>query len=82
MKRTQKKIIRKNFGHVPVVIQEDEAGGYWASCPVFQGCYSQGETLDEALRNIREAILLCQEEESAHVHAHAGRNISLHFVDL
>jgi len=32
------------------------------SCPSLPGCYTQGETIDEALENIKEAILLCLED--------------------
>lgn len=39
-----------------VIIEPDETGGYVVSCPSLPGCHSQGETLDEALDNIREAI--------------------------
>ena len=36
-----------------VMIEPDEeSGGYVVSCPSLQGCYSQGETLDEAISNI------------------------------
>ncbi len=42
---------------LPVVIQKDEAG-YVASCPELQGCYSQGDTYEEVLENIRDAIRL------------------------
>lgn len=42
----------------PVIIEED-SGGYVISCPVFEGCYSQGDTIDEALENIKETIELC-----------------------
>lgn len=41
-----------------VIIEADEAGGYTVSCPSLPGCHSQGETIDEALANIREAIEL------------------------
>ncbi len=41
-----------------VVILEDETGGYIALAPTLPGCHTQGETLDEAARNIREAIEL------------------------
>jgi len=45
-----------------VVIEPDpEDGGYIASCPALPGCHSQGETLAEARRNIRDAIRLCLE---------------------
>jgi predicted RNase H-like HicB family nuclease len=39
-----------------VVIHEEPEGGYWAEVPALPGCYSQGETVDELLANIREAI--------------------------
>ena len=38
-----------------VLLQPEEEGGYSVSVPALPGCYSQGETLDEALANIREA---------------------------
>ena len=45
-----------------VLLEPDETGGYVVSCPSLQGCYSQGETIEEALANIREAIELCLDE--------------------
>lgn len=40
-----------------VVIKEDlEDGGYNVSCPALQGCHSQGDTIEDALKNIKEAI--------------------------
>jgi predicted RNase H-like HicB family nuclease len=39
-----------------VIIEPDETGGYVISCPSLPGCHSQGETIDEALANIRDAI--------------------------
>ncbi len=39
-----------------VVIHVEPAGGYWGEVPALPGCYSQGETVDELLKNLREAI--------------------------
>lgn len=39
------------------IVHEDPSGGYWAEVPALPGCYSQGETMDEVLTNIREAAL-------------------------
>ena len=39
-----------------VMIHEAEEGGYWAEVPALPGCFSQGESMDEMLANIREAI--------------------------
>ena len=48
--------------HLKVVIEEDEeAGGYIVCCPALPGCFSQGDTTDEALENIKEAIQACLE---------------------
>lgn len=40
-----------------VILEPEEVGGYSVVCPALPGCASQGETLEEALANIREAIL-------------------------
>jgi len=42
---------------VPVVIEKD-ADGFFAFCPELQGCYAQGRSYEEALRNIRDAVRL------------------------
>ena len=39
-----------------VVIEQDEAGYYVAEVPALPGCYSQGETQEAAIDNIKEAI--------------------------
>lgn len=41
-----------------VVLEREEGGGYHAFCPALKGCHSQGDTFDEAVENIREAISL------------------------
>ena len=41
---------------------DEEVGGYVVTCPSLPGCYSQGDTIEDALANIREAILLCLED--------------------
>ena len=43
---------------LPILIEQDEDGIYVASCPILQGCYSQGDTYEEAVENIKEAIEL------------------------
>ena len=42
-----------------VIIHEAEEGGYWAEVPSIPGCATQGETVDELLRNIYEAVEGC-----------------------
>ena len=48
---------------IPVFTERGEDGFYIAECPIFEGCYSQGKTIDEALRNIREVISLILEDK-------------------
>jgi len=42
-----------------VVVHEAEEGGYWAEVPYIPGCVTQGETFDELLSNIYEAVEGC-----------------------
>ena len=42
-----------------VVIHEAEEGGFWAEVPAIQGCVTQGETFEELLKNLYEAIEGC-----------------------
>lgn len=42
-----------------IVVHEAEEGGYWAEVPAIPGCASQGETMDELLANMRDAIEGC-----------------------
>ena len=44
-----------------VTIDRDEDGIWIVECPAIPGCISQGDTKEEALANIREAIALCLE---------------------
>lgn len=50
---------------LPVVLIPDEDGGYVVECPVIPGCISQGDTREEALANIKDAIALCLENRAA-----------------
>ena len=48
---------------VGVIIEKDE-DGYYAFCPELDGCQSQGDTFEEAMSNIKEAIQLYLESLS------------------
>ena len=78
MKTTSKKI-----HPFPVIVQEDESGGFWVSCPALEGCYSQGETIDKALANMQEAILLTLEDlPIKKQRALSEKQVSLHLVGV
>jgi len=49
---------------LPIVIEAD-SDGYFVSCPSLEGCYSQGDSYEEAVRNIRDAIRLHIEDRLA-----------------
>ncbi|GDY00057.1 hypothetical protein LBMAG48_24600 [Phycisphaerae bacterium] len=49
----------------PVVMIPQPEGGYFVQCPTLPGCFSQGETVEECLTNIREAIELTIEDLQA-----------------
>ena len=42
---------------LPIIVESDQ-DGYFVTCPTLQGCYSQGETYEEAIANIKDAIRL------------------------
>jgi predicted RNase H-like HicB family nuclease len=42
-----------------VVVHKAEEGGFWAEVPSIPGCVSQGETMEEVISNVHEAIEGC-----------------------
>ena len=51
-------MIKKNIYNLTVVIEQDETGSFLAICPALQGCYTEGETVEEAIKFIKDAIRL------------------------
>jgi predicted RNase H-like HicB family nuclease len=60
---SQYNILMKHYT-LPIIVERD-AEGFYVSCPPLQGCYSQGDTNDEALSNIKDAIRLHLEDRQA-----------------
>lgn len=69
---------------LPLVIEKDEDGFYIVECPLLGGCYSQGKTLDEALQNIQEVIVLLAEEEEVQetIKNYMPQEISFHTIAI
>ncbi len=44
---------------VKVVVHQADEGGYWAEVPAIPGCATQGETFEELLKNLYEAVEGC-----------------------
>ncbi len=71
----------KNY-RFSVIVEKDE-NGYFASCNELQGCYSQGETYEEIIENIKDAIQLHIEDRiDAGEEVYQAQNVSLTMVDL
>ncbi|OGQ94193.1 MAG: hypothetical protein A2521_05890 [Deltaproteobacteria bacterium RIFOXYD12_FULL_57_12] len=49
--------------HFPVIIEQDGDGVYIVECPILKGCRSYGHTIDEAMKNIGEAIAVSVEDD-------------------
>jgi len=49
-----------------VIFEREPEGGYVVHCPALSGCHSQGDTLDEAQENIKEAITVYLESLADH----------------
>lgn len=71
----------RNF---PVFVEKDEDGFYVIECPIFRGCYTQGKSLDQALKNIREVIeLLLEEKENQEIaELYQPKELSLHTISI
>jgi predicted RNase H-like HicB family nuclease len=44
---------------IKVVVHEAEEGGFWAEVPAIPGCATEGDTMDDLIRNLHEAIEGC-----------------------
>ncbi len=49
-----------------IILEKEDEGGYHAFCPALPGCHTQGDTYEETLENIEDAIKLYIESLKAH----------------
>ena len=52
--------------HYTIILERQADGSFHAFCPTLKGCHSQGDSLEEAIDNIREAIQAYLESVKAH----------------
>ena len=65
-----------------VVVEKDQEG-YFAYCPALQGCYTQGDTYEKAIQNIKDAIRLHLEDRKAtHQDLPSQESISVATLEL
>jgi predicted RNase H-like HicB family nuclease len=66
---------------LPIVIEGD-ADGYFVSCPALEGCYSQGDTYEEAVENIKDAVRLHIEDRLADGEEIPQVSVSLSTIEI
>lgn len=60
---------------IKIIIHEAEEGGYWAEVPAIPGCATQGETFEELLKNLYEAIEGCLSVDIEAIETNEGDRI-------
>ena len=68
--------------HFTVILEREDEGGYHAFCPALRGCHTQGDTLDEAIANIGEAIETYLESLRTHGESLPIENILIKPVEV
>ena len=67
---------------LPIIIERD-ADGFFVSCPSLDGCYSEGDTYDQAVSNIKDAIKLhLEDRQSDHEELAEPKSFSLSPVEV
>jgi predicted RNase H-like HicB family nuclease len=56
---------RSSIVKIKIVVHEAEEGGFWAEVPAIPGCATQGDSMEELMENLREAIEGCLSIEVA-----------------
>jgi predicted RNase H-like HicB family nuclease len=56
----------ETYYNYTAIIEKEDEGGFYAFCPVLRGCHTQGDTFDEAVDNIKDAIRLYIQSLIAH----------------
>ncbi len=82
---TKQELLTKYQGLcLPLFVEKDEDEFYIVECPVLEGCYTQGKTIDEALKNIREVIeLILKEKKNQEIlKDYHPKELSLHTITL
>lgn len=65
------------------VVVEKDRDGYFAYCPALQGCYTQGDTYEEAIQNVKNAIRLhLADRKTTHQDLPSTESISVTTLEL
>ena len=60
---------------IKVIVHPAEEGGFWAEVPAIPGCATQGETVEELLQNVREAVEGCLSVDVSRIPTHANDQV-------
>lgn len=76
----------KKFKNIqlPIIVEKGQDGFYIVECPILEGCFTQGKTIDEALKNIRDVIelILPEEKNMAILEDYRPKELSFHTITL
>lgn len=69
---------------LPLIVEKGIDGFYIIECPILEGCFTQGKTIDEALKNIREVIelILPEKENQDILKDYHPQELSFHTITL
>ena len=69
---------------IKVLIHEENKDGYWAEVPSLPGCYTQADTMEELIPNIREAVVgyLKVREEEEEKKIRKSRNVKYRILKM
>ncbi len=62
---------------IKVIVHDAEEGGYWAEVPAIPGCATEGETFEELLKNLYEAVEGCLSVDVKEPAAKQGRVLEI-----
>lgn len=62
---------------ITVIVHEAEEGGYWAEVPAIPGCATQGETFEELLENLYEAVEACLSVDTEEIEAESAKVLEI-----
>jgi len=67
--------------NMPVVVEKDK-DGFFAYCPSLQGCYTQGISYEDVLKNIKDVIKLCVFDDKSYGKFSTSSELSLTSVEV
>ncbi len=82
--KKQKSVIKYKGLTLPLIVEKGMDGFYIIECPILEGCFTQGKTIDEALKKIREVIelILPEKRSKEALKDYHPKELSFHTITL